>query len=148
MASRIDFGCDVSISDSTPPNQAAKSLHQLFIAKAQNVEMPTVIFWWFLSVLRCPRRLRMPGCRTRVLRGLPASASSSASAFCRCRWCRIGSPSSRCPSLSATKSHPFSSRNCSILFWQQQRGCRPVRFGDYPQRLPGVCLVAAQQSKP
>jgi hypothetical protein len=35
-----------------------------------------------------------------------------------------------------------------ILLWQHERGGRPVCFGDYPQRLPVVCLVAAQQSKP
>jgi len=38
--------------------------------------------------------------------------------------------------------------NSSVLFWQKQRGRRPVRLGDDPQPVPGVCPVAAEQSKP
>jgi hypothetical protein len=41
-----------------------------------------------------------------------------------------------------------ASRNSSVLLWQKQRRCGTVCFGDYPQPLPGVCLVAAQQPKP
>ena len=35
----------------------------------------------------------------------------------------------------------------SILLGQKQRGCGPVCLGDDPQSLPGIGLVAAQQSK-
>src|SRR5258708_3626626 len=35
-----------------------------------------------------------------------------------------------------------------VLLRQKQRGCRSVCFSDDPQPLPGVCPVAAQQSKP
>jgi hypothetical protein len=90
-----------------------------------------------VSVTGGPGHLNCPDRDVQVSSGQPTEVHCSATGW---TVAALASP----PPVSGVQ---FALR-FSILLRQQDRGCRAIRFGDYPQPLRGVCLVAAQQSKP
>ncbi len=65
----------------------------------------------------------------------------------RCTRSRLVQNQQTCCLQGALPADDHFMQRASILVWQEHSGCRPVCFGDYPQLLPSICLVA-QQSKP